>query len=210
MMDEFTLIEQIKQKTYRQQSLIKGVGDDAAVFRLYNKDTVIAVDTFVEGVHFTRETLTPKQIGYRVLAVNMSDIAAMGATPLYYLVSIVIPGSWDNESVKQIFSGMDELAERYALDLIGGDTVSGHELVIAVTIIGSVAGGKARYRHHAKPGDVVFVTGTVGDARAGLDVLLRQTKLPENATESIIYPLITRHQRPEPRVEFAQQLKHID
>src|SRR5699024_12787917 len=92
-MDEFSFIRSIRQKTYRQPSLIKGIGDDAAVFRHSTADIVTAVDTFVENVHFSRDTMNPERIGYRSLAVNLTDLAAMGATPLYYLVSMVIPKS---------------------------------------------------------------------------------------------------------------------
>src|SRR5690625_2905826 len=127
-MDEFSFINSIQQHTYKQSSVLKGIGDDAAVFRQTAKDVVTAVDTFVEDVHFSRKTMNSFHIGYRALAANISDLAAMGALPAFYLVSIVIPTTWSMREINQIFSGMKELASTYQLDLIGGDTVSGKEL----------------------------------------------------------------------------------
>src|SRR5699024_2895704 len=108
-MDEYALIKKIIQPTYRRDELIKGIGDDSAVFRSSEADTVVAVDTFVENVHFTKETLAPWQIGYRLLGANISDMAAMGAEPLFYLVSIVLPNGIDDHFVVEVFSGMDQL-----------------------------------------------------------------------------------------------------
>lgn len=208
MMDEFSFIEKIKPKIYHQNKLIKGIGDDAAIIRMEEIDTVVAVDTFVEGIHFTKETLTPWQIGYRLLAVNLSDLAAMGATPHFYLVSIVIPDELRDADVIEIFTGMKKLANEYKIDLIGGDTVSGKSLTITITIIGSVPKHKARLRSHARPGDVVFVTGTLGGASAGLDLLLKCISI--DCSEHIKEKLIRKHQLPNPRVQFAIQLQEIE
>src|SRR5699024_10384081 len=145
-MDEFSFIDSIKQYTYKQSSLKKGIGDDAAVFRQPSEDIVTAVDTFVEGVHFSRKTMDSFHVGYRALAANISDLAAMGAAPAFYLVSIVIPKTWPIEEIEQIFFGMKDLAGIYKLDLVGGDTVSGKELTISITVIGYVDRNKARYR----------------------------------------------------------------
>src|SRR5690625_3253316 len=165
-MDEFSFIDSIKQPYYHQSGLIKGIGDDAAVFRQRSQDIVTAVDTFVDGVHFSRRTMLPYHIGYRALAANISDMAAMGATPSFYLVSITIPKTWESNELREIFEGMKLLAKKYQMDLIGGDTVSGGELVISITVIGYVNEKRARYRNLAKNGDTVFVTGTVGDSQA--------------------------------------------
>src|SRR5699024_7226251 len=110
-------------------------------------------------------------IGYRALAATISDLAAMGASPAFYLVSIVVPPSWSNDELLNIFLGMKELANTHKLDLIGGDTVSGKELCISITAIGYVPKDKARYRHTTRVNDVVFVTGTLGDSQAGLHIL---------------------------------------
>ena len=162
-MDEFSFINLIKQDYYTQSTLIKGVGDDGAVFRQSSKDIVTAMDTFVEDIHFSRKTMRPFYIGYRALAANISDLAAMGASPAFYLVSIIIPKSWSEDELLQIFTGMKTLAKTFNMDLIGGDTVSGQQLSISITVIGYVQRGKARYRSSAQDGDIVFVTGTLGD-----------------------------------------------
>lgn len=202
-MDEFQFIEAIQQKTYNQSSLIKGIGDDAAVFRPATYDVVTAVDTFVEGIHFSNKTLNSEQIGYRVLAANISDIAAMGAIPKYYLVSIVIPKSISDDTLEKLYAGMEKIAKEYKVDLIGGDTVSGNQLTISVTIIGYVEKDKARYRHDAENGDIVFVTGTLGNARAGLEVLLHDLDIEDKDF------FIKKHQSPIPRVGFSRKLQPL-
>lgn len=206
-MDEFSFIRSIQPKYYYQSSVQKGIGDDAAVLRIGGKDLVTAADTFVEGVHFTSETMELSTAGYRVLAANISDLAAMGAKPLHYLVSIVVPPMMNGHSLEEIYSGMASLADRFQMDLIGGDTVQGKELVISVTVFGVVDPNKARYRHLAKPGDVVFVTGFLGDSRAGLEILLKQTAVDEQFSY-----LIDRHRYPQPRIDFSlglQPLKRV-
>ncbi|WP_067724998.1 thiamine-phosphate kinase [Oceanobacillus damuensis] len=201
-MDEFSFIDSIKQHSYSQPSLVKGIGDDAAVFRTEN-DIITAVDTFVEDVHFSKETMEPFHIGYRALAANISDLAAMGALPAFYLVSIVIPKEWNQEQLIQIFDGMKKLAAEYKMDLIGGDTVSGSELTVSITVIGYTNRDKARYRSNAKPGDIVFATGTLGDSQAGFHILTN----PGNFIEPEYF--IERHRMPVPRVEFASNLKNL-
>lgn len=202
-MDEFSFIDSIKQATYKQSTLLKGTGDDAAVFRQPSQDIVTAVDTFVEGVHFSRQTMTPFHIGYRALAANISDMAAMGASPVFYLVSIVIPTHWSESELNEIYDGMRSLATTYPIDLIGGDTVSGKELCLSITVIGYVASGKARYRNVAEDGDIVFVTGTLGDSQAGFHMLTN----PGQFMDKGFYH--RRHRLPNPRVDFALKLENI-
>ncbi|MDC3414235.1 thiamine-phosphate kinase [Aquibacillus sp. 3ASR75-11] len=204
-MDEFSFIRSIEQSNYRQSSLIKGAGDDAAIFRQPYQDIVTSVDTLVENVHFTRETMDPFHIGFRVLAVNISDLAAMGSTPAFYLVSICVPKHWKENELQEIYSGMKSIASQFEMDLIGGDTTSGSELVISVTIIGYVANNKARYRNTAKGEDAVFVTGTLGDAAAGLYVLKENMDMNSRSNKY----LINRHRMPSPRVKFATGLAEL-
>lgn len=203
-MDEFSFIDSIKQRSYKQSSIIKGIGDDAAVFRQSSEDIVVAVDTFVEHVHFSKETMEPFHIGHRVLAANISDIAAMGARPAFYLVSIVIPKHSSELDMKDIFTGMRSLADRYKTDLIGGDTVSGQEMSVTVTVIGYVPQNKARYRSDARDDDIVFATGTLGDSQAGFHILNNPGKYRDEAY------FINKHRLPIPRIEFAQRLQMID
>ncbi|MCP3032563.1 thiamine-phosphate kinase [Halobacillus sp. A1] len=199
-MDEFSFIDSIRPSAYLQPSLIKGVSDDAAVFRQPSEDIVTAVDTMVEDVHFSRETMQPYHIGYRALAANLSDLAAMGSTPAFYLVSLVVPNDWTQEELGEVYRGMRTLASDYHMDLIGGDTVSGKQLCVSITVFGYVLKDKARYRSAAQSGDIVFATGTLGDARAGLECILNGVNDPY---------LIQRHRTPYPRVHFAKRLSSL-
>ncbi len=172
MMNLLLFPESLQQKNY-QVSLIKGIGDDAAVYRgSAEMNEVVCIDTMVEGVHFRQDTLSPFQIGKKALAINMSDLAAMGAIPRSYLVSIAVSPEWSEEKLTEIYRGMSALAKRYGMDLIGGDTVSARAgLTLTVTAIGQVEHGRMLLREYARPGDVVFVTGTVGRSAAGLNLL---------------------------------------
>ncbi|SFB38052.1 thiamine-phosphate kinase [Lentibacillus halodurans] len=200
-MNEFAFIDAIKQHAYKQPSVMKGIGDDAAVFRQPSQDIITAVDTFVEDVHFSRSTMTPFQIGYRSLAANISDLSAMGASPAFYLVSVVIPQSWRDEELIRLYKGMAELAMAYHMDLIGGDTVSGKALSLSITVIGYVNRDKARYRSTAKSGDIVFVTGTLGDSAAGFHMLNN----PNDYKDQAYY--YRRHRMPTMRNDFASGLE---
>ena len=202
-MDEFSFIDSIQQSHYRQSSLIKGMGDDAAVFQPHYQDIVTAKDMFVEGVHFARRTMKPFHIGYKALAANLSDMAAMGAKPAFYLVGISISDGWSLNEISEIFSGMKSIADIYKIDLIGGDTVSGNELVISITVIGCTDKNRSRYRSVALEGDIVFATGTLGDSQAGLHIL--------NNPGSYVGKdyFIKRHQMPSPRIGFALDLQNI-
>lgn len=202
-MDEFSFIKSIQPKSYRHSNLIKGIGDDAAVLRQTSKDFVTAVDVFVEGIHFTKETMSPFQIGFRALAANLSDLAAMGATPTSMLVAVVIPETWSTKEIGAVFDGVNHLAHIFQVDLIGGDTVSGAAFTLSITVIGDVEKDKARYRSDAKDGDIVFVTGNLGDSRAGFHMLTEP-----GPYENKNY-FINRHQMPMPRIKFADALSTI-
>lgn len=201
-MDEFSLIKGWQQSYYRQSATIKGIGDDSAVISTNGNDMITAVDSFVENIHFTIEDMEAFYIGYRTLAASLSDIVVMGARPICYLVSIVIPDHVNEDFLVNIYKGFDALAMEQQIDLIGGDTTRGRELVLSITVIGK-AEGPIRYRSAARPGDIVFVTGTLGDSRAGLEILLgnKSTNLPEHDAV-----LVKRHQMPELRRAFLAGL----
>ncbi|WP_332696751.1 thiamine-phosphate kinase [Halalkalibacter lacteus] len=206
MEDEFVFISNITPKRTYQTTLVRGIGDDAAVYsRTENMDEVVCVDTMVEGVHFRRDTLSPVQIGKKGLAINISDLAAMGAIPSYYLVSIAVPPAWTEDELTDLYKGMDELARLYRMDLIGGDTVSTKDaLVLTVTAIGIVEKGRARFRDQAEAGDKLFVTGYVGASAAGLDLLFEKTLCgPFTEQEQL---LVTAHQEPLPHVNEGRLL----
>lgn len=203
-MDEFSFIQLIQQSTYRQSGLIKGIGDDAAVFRQTTKDIISAVDIFVENVHFSRRTMKPFHVGYRALAANLSDMAAMGGKPTYFLVAVVVPKEWTSDELEEIFNGMNYLASQYHVDLIGGDTVSGSELTLSITVLGTVQKNKARFRNAARPGDIVFVTGTLGDSQAGYHILTNDQPYKDASF------FIKKHRTPKPQVDFASALEGIN
>ncbi|GAB2552727.1 thiamine-phosphate kinase [Gracilibacillus alcaliphilus] len=204
-MEEFDFIRSIKPDYYRQSSVIKGIGDDAAIIRYPYQDIITTVDTMVENVHFSAKTTEPFHIGYRALAANISDIAAMGGQPTAYLVSIVIPDHWQLEAVQSIYQGMNQLARTFQMDLIGGDTVSGEQLSLSITVLGLVSADKVRYRSTAQPGDLVFVTGTLGDSACGLHILLNESLEDHSRYQYFI----SRHQKPVPRVDFIQACQAI-
>lgn len=210
LQDEFRFINQIKPKKVSRSGLIAGIGDDAALFRpSVGMEQIICMDTMVEGVHFTSATMSPYQIGYKALAVNISDIAAMGGIPTYYLVSIAIPKEWNETDLLSIYEGMAMLADKYHMDLIGGDTVSiANTLVITVTVMGEVEKGKHLLRSKALPGDIIFVSGTIGDSAAGLNLLLH--KGTENHYTEVEKALIRKHQYPTPRVGVGRLLSTFD
>ncbi|MBU8908569.1 thiamine-phosphate kinase [Desertibacillus haloalkaliphilus] len=206
MEDEFQFIKNITPKQTNQSSLVKGIGDDAALFRgSSDYEEIVCVDTMVEDVHFNRKTMPPWNIGYKALAANVSDVAAMGGIPTYYVVSIAIPPTWKDEEVYEIYQGMTALASTYKMDVIGGDTVSTSDrLVISVTVLGRVEKGRHLLRENAKPGDIAFVTGDVGASAAGLELLLQfgHTHLfTENEQK-----LVDAHQRPLPQVKAGRVL----
>ncbi len=199
---EFDLINRIKPAYYKNASLIKGMGDDGAVIQpSIGYEIVIASDTMVENVHFSYDYMSFEDIGYRVLAVNLSDLAAMGADPLYYAVNLAVPSKLTEENLIQLYNGMTGLANQYQMDLIGGDTVTANELVITVSVYGSVLPERRRLRSYAKPGDVVFVTGNLGEAAFGFDRL--------NDNYSLSDYFATRHKRPVPRNRFTEMTNQI-
>jgi thiamine monophosphate kinase len=164
-----------------ERGVVDGIGDDAAVVDLAAaadgvaepKRLVLAVDTMVETVHFLPETMREQDVGYKALAANVSDIAAMGGVPLHALVSVSVPRSYGPERMRRLYDGLYECAERYGVAVVGGDTTSSpSHLVVAVTVTGTVTAGQELRRSGAKPGDVVFVTAATGLAAAGLHALL--------------------------------------
>ena len=174
----------------RGSRLLAGIGDDAAVFRLDGDkgtgeaesgkkegagtpyDLLVSTDLLVEGIHFNLSYAGLNDLGYKALQANLSDIAAMGGEPLFYLVSIAAPGNMDAGEFKRIFAGMDEAARESGIKLAGGDT-SGTPgpLFINISITGRVERGRAVMRSGAMPGDEIWVTGTLGDSAATKDSL---------------------------------------
>ena len=172
-----------------------GVGDDAAVLAPTGGELVVTTDALVEDVHFVRGLTGARDLGHKAIAVSVSDIAAMGASPRAAVCALTLPGELDAAWVTELFGGMREACEEYALWLVGGDLARGREIAIAVTVTGEVAPGRAVLRSGARPGDHVVVTGELGGSSAGLRLNgLRTMPTEEQRT------LIRRHLRPTARV----------
>ncbi|GAB4329304.1 MAG: thiamine-phosphate kinase [Candidatus Zixiibacteriota bacterium] len=197
---EFNLIERIRAicGTDRSPDTILGIGDDAAVIRLAEDRALVATcDIQVEDVHFRWESITPSQLGRRSMAVNLSDIASMGATPAYALTSLAIPPSLPVTRFDKIFSGMHDELEEYGAFLIGGNLAgTAEKLVIDVFMWGMIDPARLLTRSGAQEGDAIFVTGALGSASAGLDVLARYG--PSCSDEYV--DVVRAHLEPRPRV----------
>lgn len=206
-MAEFDLIELIRQRCPSSRADVRlGIGDDAAVVVVPSgHELVICVDTLVAGVHFPLGT-DPADIGWKSLAVNLSDLAAMGAQPAWALLTLTLPSA-DADFVARFVDGFAELAAQHQLDLVGGDTTSG-PLTITVVAHGFVPNGQALRRDAAQVGDVVFVTGTLGDAAAGL-CCLQSSDAKTTPIDVACARLISRLNRPQPRVAAGLALRDL-
>jgi thiamine-monophosphate kinase len=198
---------------------VLGIGDDAAVVEAPPGESsplqwLLAVDTMVETVHFNSATMADADIGWKALAANVSDIAAMGGKPRHALVSVSAPRAWEPARIRRLYDGLYACAEHYGVAVIGGDTTSSPaQLVLAVTAVGTVEAGRAIRRAGAQPGDAVFVTGPIGMAAAGLHFLLAAAAasggqcVPLAAAEAAgTAALVQAHRRPAPSVRAARML----
>ena len=199
---EFALIDRYFRSCGATRADVRlGVGDDAALLTpAAGQELVAATDTLVAGVHYP-EPADPASLGHRALAVNLSDLAAMGARPAWALLALTLPQA-DPAWLAQFAAGLGELARAHDVALVGGDTTRG-PLCVTVTLLGHVAGGSALRRAGAAPGDVLFVSGTPGDAAAGL--ALEQGRLAA-APEASAY-LRERFLRPQPRLALGERLR---
>ena len=198
-MDEFELISRYFIHPGAAAGVVLGIGDDGAVTEpTPGMQQVTVVDTLVEGVHFP-VGYNATDVGYRAVAVNLSDIAAMGARPRWMTLALSLPAAAD-DWVAAFSEGLMTAAREFDVALIGGDTTSSDQLVISVQLVGEVAPGRALTRAGAKVGDGIYVTGTLGDAAAGLDGLKRGQPLR---------PLVDRFARPSARVAYGQSLAGV-
>jgi thiamine-monophosphate kinase len=195
-MDEFELIRRFFEHDADMPGVVVGIGDDGAVLTPDPaKQQIQVVDTLVEGVHFPPDT-SPADIAYRAVIVNLSDIAAMGGCPRWMTLALTLSDS-SEPWVESFSSGLFEAADNYDVALVGGDTTSGPVVTVTVTITGEVETGAALLRSGAKTGDGIFVTGTLGDAAAGLKLLQRG--------ESDDF-LVRRFLRPTPQISTGRAL----
>ena len=204
LMTEFDVITRYFNHAFPKRSdVILGIGDDAALCTVpTNRQLVVAIDTLVEGVHFP-VTTSPEDIGYKALAVNLSDMAAMGAIPAWMTLALTCPKT-DEIWLTKFSQGLLELAKTAQVSLIGGDTTCG-SLTVTIQITGFVPPHEALQRRGAQPGDGIYVTGTLGDAGFGLASLQKQIALPP----SIQAFIKSRLNRPTPRLYEGQALRSI-
>jgi thiamine-monophosphate kinase len=188
----------------RRRDVVLGIGDDAALLRCA-RDTLLvaAVDTLVAGRHFLVDS-APRSIGHRSLAVNLSDLAAMGATPAWATLALTLPAA-DGHWLEGFSRGLLELAGAHGVELVGGDTTAG-PLTISVQILGQVERGTALRRSGAQAGDILAVTGTLGDAGAGLALAMGAMSVRDPSAASL---LIERFEYPTPRVQFGSDARGI-
>jgi thiamine-monophosphate kinase len=196
--DEFDLIKRYFDRAVKAPGVVTGIGDDGAVLApvAENSQLVQVVDTLVSGVHFPADT-APADIAYRVVAVNLSDIAAMAATPRWMTLALTLPDS-DPDWLQQFANGLFAAADAFDVALVGGDTTRGPDVVASVAITGEVETGQALLRSGARPGDSIFVSGTVGDAAGGL-ALMKQGRFDDE--------LGRRFLRPTPRIGVGRSLQ---
>ena len=200
---EFGCIREICRDLIYRPELVKiGAGDDGAVYvSPPDMDQVISTDTMAEGIHFTAETMTPADVGWKLAAANFSDMAAMGAEPAQFVVSAALPAGLPMAWVLGCYEGLRAACRAFRVNLLGGDiTGSRQGVVLTGTVVGFVPEDQAVRRSGAVPGDLLAVTGTLGDSAAGLDAIF--------AGRAEAYPaLAEKHRRPLPQIEAGRILR---
>jgi thiamine-monophosphate kinase len=214
---EFGLIKHLTQFIeLNQESTLKGVGDDAAVIDYKDEQTVISTDMLVEGVHFDLSYVPLRHLGYKSVVVNLSDIFAMNAVPKQILVSIAISSKFSLEALEELYAGMLLACKKYKVDLVGGDTTSSRSgLVLSITALGSSKAENIVYRNTAKEGNLLCVSGDLGGAYMGLQILEREKAVfkdnpnlqPDLEGKDYI---LERQLKPEARQDVIQQLKELN
>ncbi|MGD0779956.1 MAG: thiamine-phosphate kinase [Dehalococcoidales bacterium] len=185
--------------------LILGIGDDAAAWQGDSSIQLATVDTMVQDVHFTPDTTTWQEVGWKSLAINISDIAAMGGLPHYALVALALPEDTDVENVVELYKGMIEIAKEFKIAIAGGNISRAPQVSVTITVLGSSPDNRILKRSNAKAGDVIAVTGYAGSAAAGLVMLTKKLKLEVKAARYLRNAFL----HPMPRIEEGRLLvKH--
>jgi thiamine-monophosphate kinase len=214
---EFGLISHLtKNFDVKQASTLKSIGDDAAVLDFKGKKTVVSTDLLIEGVHFDLSYMPLKHLGYKAVVVNLSDIAAMNAKPTQITVSIAVSNRFPLEALEELFEGIAMAAKMYKVDVVGGDTTSSQKgMIISITALGEADEKDLVYRNGAKENDLLVVTGDLGSAYMGLQVLEREKQVfqvnPNNQPDLDNYTyLIERQLKPEARTDIRELLEKLE
>ncbi len=192
------------QKDSSWQGLLVGIGDDAAAWRARGAVQLATTDSLVQGTHFDFNIATWEELGWKAIAVNLSDIAAMGGIPEYALISLALPGDLDTDDVSSLYRGMGQIASRFGVAIAGGNIAAADKTVINVTVLGSLESSSMLTRSAAVPGDQIAVTGYLGSSAAGLRILKQGLKVDAEAARL----LREAHLRPMPRIDEGQILLH--
>ena len=203
---EFGLIGRIREIVARdRQDVLLGIDDDTAAVRVGAEVLLLTTDALLENIHFRFDYFEPREVGWRLMAANLSDIAAMGGTPLFALIAHGLPKNARVEQVEGLYAGAAQLADRFGAVIVGGDTTSSPgDQFLALTLVARAEGGRFARRDRARPGDVLAVTGHLGASQAGLNVLLGRGGLKPEDFPSVV----ERHKRPRPRVAEGRFLVH--
>jgi len=207
---EFELIARLTRQLATRPDVVLGAGDDCAILDLPGPDLLLLTcDSQVEGVHFSLETASAEQIGRKALAINLSDIAAMGGEPRYALISLILPRQLSFTLLDGIYAGLRQEAERYSTAIVGGNVSGagkGEQFIIDITLVGTVERNHALVRSNARVGDVLCVTGTPGNSAAGFYTLLHADQ--HYPQEALAY-VQERHRTPQPRIHEGRILSQF-
>jgi thiamine-monophosphate kinase len=214
---EFGLIDHLtNQFEITQSSTLKGIGDDAAVLDFADKKIVVSTDLLIEGVHFDLAYMPLKHLGYKAVVVNVSDICAMNSKPTQITVSVAVSNRFPLEALEELFTGINLAAKTYKVDVIGGDTTSSQKgLILSITAIGEATAEELVYRNGAKVNDLLVVSGDLGAAYMGLQVLEREKQVfqvnPHSQPDLEAYSyLIERQLKPEARTDVRTLLHALE
>jgi thiamine-monophosphate kinase len=198
---EFGLINRIRKWTSTSDpALLKGIGDDVAVVETGDRVLLATTDILIEEIHFKRAWIDPYHLGKKALFVNLSDIAAMGGTPKYFLISLGVPENLSLSFLYSFYRGLKDGSKRFGVNLIGGDTSVSRKIIINICLLGDGKRGSLLFRSGARVGDDLFVSGTLGDAALGLKILQK------NGLHAKPMGLIQKHLSPSPRIQLGQVL----
>lgn len=214
---EFGLIDHLtKNFKIKNSSTLKGIGDDAAVLDFKDSKTVVSTDLLIEGVHFDLSYMPLKHLGYKAVVVNLSDIYAMNATPTQITVSLAVSNRFPVEALQELYAGIQLACDFYKIDLVGGDTTTSNKgMLLSITAIGHAKEENIVYRNGAKPTDLLVVSGDLGSAYLGLQVLEREKQVflvnPNSQPDLDAYTyLIERQLKPEARKDIIELLQKLE